>query len=124
MATAREGPSTGTILRVVFTAYFALAVASVLVIALYSVRNLLVLILVAVFLAVGLDPAVRRLQSWGLRRGLAIGVILLAAVVVLVGFLAAITPPLAEQVAGFAANVPDYIDRLSERFPQLEGYIT
>ena len=124
MATVREGPSTATIFRVVFTASLALAAASLLAFALYSVRNLLILILAAVFLAVGLDPAVRRLQSWGFRRGQAIGVILLAAVVVLVGFIAAITPPLAEQVAGFAANVPDYINRLSERIPQLEGFIT
>lgn len=118
-----EGPSTGTIFRVVLTACAALTVASIITFALYAIRNVLLLVLVAAFLAVGLDPAIRRLQSWRFRRGYAIGLILLVTLLVLVGFLAAVVPPLVDQVAEFAADLPDYIQRLAQKNPQIERYV-
>ena len=120
MARIQEGPSTATIFRVVFT----IAAAGVTLYGIYLIRKLLVLVLVAAFLSVGLDPAVRKLQSWGLRRGVAVAAILLSVVLVLVGFLAAIMPPLVEQVTEFATNLPDYVRQLAERNPRIEQYVT
>ena len=120
MARAQEGPSTTTIFRVVFT----IAAAGLVLYGIYLTRKLLVLVLVAAYLAVGLDPAVRRLQGWGLKRGLAVAAILLAVVVTVVGFFAAVLPPLVEQVTEFATDLPGYIRDLAESNPRIERYVT
>src|SRR5688572_3550174 len=120
MARTQEGPSTATIFRVVFT----VAAAIVTLWGIYMVRKLLLLVLVAAYLAVGLDPAVRKLQGWGLRRGVAIAAIILAVFVTLVGFLAAVVPPLVQQVTDFATDLPDYVRALADRYPRIETYVT
>jgi len=66
--------------------------------AVYSVRELLLRVLVALFLAVSLDPAVRWLEGRGIRRGVAVGLIFGIFVVILAAFLLSIIPPLANQV--------------------------
>ncbi len=121
---AREGWSTGTIVKIVFTVVFASAAASLVLIGVYLVRKVLLLVLVAAFLAVGLDPAIRRLRSWGLKRGQAIGLILLAVLVTIVGFLSAVVPPLVEQVTNFATDLPNYVQDLAARNPRLQEFVT
>ncbi|MBW3594699.1 MAG: AI-2E family transporter [Actinobacteria bacterium] len=119
MAQPAEGPSTGTIFRVVFTA----AAAALLLYSLYRVRSVLLLVFVAAFLAVGLDPAVAWLERKGLKRGLAVAVIFLTLVLSIVGFIAAVVPPLVEQVANFATNLPEYIDDLANRNERIAEYV-
>lgn len=123
MATRQEGPSTATIFRIVFTAAAALLVVSLGLFGIFLARKVLVLVLVAAFLSVGLDPAIRRLQGWGLKRGQAIGLILLLVILVIVGFLAAVVPPLVEQITLFATNLPDYVQHLAARNPQIEEFV-
>ena len=86
--------------------------------AVYSVRELLLRVLVALFLAVSLDPAVRWLESHGLRRGLAVGLIFGIFVVILAAFLLSIIPPLAKQVGELVHNLPDYLVALQRRSAQ------
>jgi predicted PurR-regulated permease PerM len=83
-----------------------------LVAAAWAVRNILVLVLIAAVLAIGLDPAVRRLERWHISRGWAALIIFLAAVgfIVLFGFL--VIPPLVREVRQLASDIPGYIDRL------------
>jgi predicted PurR-regulated permease PerM len=114
-----EGPSTATIFRIVFTVLAALLVAY----ALYRVRAVLVLVFVAAFLAVGLDPAVEWLQKHGLKRGQAVGLMLGAFVIFLLGFIAAVIPPLVVQITEFATNFPDYVRNIAEKNPRLEEYV-
>ena len=114
-----EGPSTGTIFRVVLTA----AAALLLVYCLYRVRSVLMLVFVAAFLAIGLDPAVDWLERKGLKRGLAVAAIFIAALVALIGFVAAVIPPLVEQVTNFATNLPEYIDDLAARNDRIAEYV-
>ena len=83
--------------------------------AVYSVRELLLRVLVALFLAVSLDPAVRWLEGHGLRRGVAVGLIFGVFVVILAAFLLSIIPPLAKQVAELVHNLPDYLAGLQQR---------
>ena len=64
--------------RGVFTSLGVLATAAAAV-AVYTVRGVLILALIALFLAVSLDPAVRALSRWHIRRGLAILVVVLVA---------------------------------------------
>jgi len=80
-----------------------------------GVRNaasILVLIFIALFLAIGLNPAVVRLRRWGLPRGLAVAIVALAVVGMLAGGLIALIPPLVSQTNQLIENVPQYIQNL------------
>ncbi len=80
-----------------------------------GVRNaasILVLIFIALFLAIGLHPAVVRLRKWGLPRGAAVAIVALIVVGLLAGGLIALIPPLVSQTNQLIQNVPDYITRL------------
>lgn len=92
------------------------AVVVVLVLALlvaaWAVRGVLLLVLVAAVLAIGLDPAVRRLQRFKISRGWAVLVIFLATLgfIALFGFL--VIPPLVREVRELAQDIPGYVERL------------
>ena len=96
------------------TAVVVLVVAAVsgVIAAAWAVRNILLLVLVAAVLAVGLDPAVRRLERWHLRRGWAVVAIFAASGAFLALFFLLVIPPVVREVANLAHNIPDYIDRL------------
>ncbi|MDQ3645571.1 MAG: AI-2E family transporter [Actinomycetota bacterium] len=115
-----EGPSTGTIFRVVFT----VAAALLLLYALYIVRSVLLLVFVAGFLAVGLDPAVRRVEARGVKRGIAVAAIFLGVVLFIGAFFGAVLPPLVNQVASFATDLPEYVQDLADRNPRVEEFVT
>lgn len=115
----RQGPTNATVARIV------LVVAGMLLLlyAVYLVRSVVTLVLVAAFLAAGLDPSVRRLEGFGLKRGQAVSVIFLAMTLFLVGFAVAIIPNLVDQVTTFATNLPSYVEDLAERNPQFREYV-
>jgi len=77
-----------------------------------NAASILVLIFVAMFLAIGLNPAVTRLRRWGLPRGLAVTVIALTVVLLLCGGVLALVPPLVTQTGQLIENVPGYIESL------------
>jgi predicted PurR-regulated permease PerM len=87
-------------------------------------RHVLTWILVALFLAIALSPAVDWLQEKGIRRrGYAVALTSLgvAGVIALIGWL--VVPTLVDQVNDFARKVPDYINDLTKgrgRFGFLE----
>jgi predicted PurR-regulated permease PerM len=97
---------------IAFTATLGVALAALLVEAVLVARQVLVLFLVAAFLAVGLDPAVRWLVGRGLRRPVAVLVIVLAALGFFGGFVAAVVPPIAHQTTQLVKHAPDYVHRL------------
>jgi predicted PurR-regulated permease PerM len=83
--------------------------------AVYSVRQVLVQVIIALFIAVSLDPAVRLLIRHGVRRPLAVGGILLLALAILAGFIWSLVPPLVGQAGQLLDNVPGYLQALPER---------
>jgi predicted PurR-regulated permease PerM len=83
--------------------------------AVYSVRQVLVQVIIALFVAVSLDPAVRLLIRHGVRRSLAVGIILLLAIAIMVGFIWSLVPPLVGQAGQLLDNVPNYLQELPER---------
>ena len=83
--------------------------------AVYTVRSVLVLVVIALFIAVGLDPAVRWLVRRGLSRGLAVGIIFVTAFGLLGGFLAAVIPPLLREGGNLFTDLPGFVERLPER---------
>jgi predicted PurR-regulated permease PerM len=80
--------------------------------ALVQARGVIVLIVVSLFLAIGLNPAVEWLMSRNMRRGMAIGIVFLGVIAAFVGFGFAVVPPVVEQSNAFAQEVPNYLEDL------------
>ena len=95
-----------------YTAGLGLLLAGATFLVIRDAASILILIFIALFLAVGLNPIVVRLQRWGLPRGLAVAVVGLGVVALLCGGLLALVPPLVTQANALADNVPDYIEQL------------
>ncbi len=77
-----------------------------------SAQSILVLIVVSMFLAVGLNPLVEWLVRRGLRRTLAVALVAVGVVLAFAGFIAAIARPLAEQTSRFIDQLPIYLTQL------------
>ncbi|MCA1726845.1 MAG: AI-2E family transporter, partial [Actinobacteria bacterium] len=78
----------------------------------WSVRNILILVLIAAVLAIGLDRPVRRLERWGISRGWGVALIFLATIAMVTGFSALVVPPLVSEVGRLASDIPGYLDEL------------
>jgi len=110
----------------VFGFYGALGVlaAYMLVQALTNARQVIILIIVALFLAVGLNPGVEALERIGISRRWAVLVVFLALVGFFVGFGFAIVPPLSEQSTAIIHNLTSgngYLEQL-QRNPRLQDW--
>ena len=101
-------------------ALFSLGAATTVIglYAVYSVRAILIRILIALFIAVSLDPAVRLLARRGMRRGVAVTLIFLLAAALAAGFLISVIPPLVTQGRNLADDLPGYLTRLQGRSAQ------
>jgi len=95
-----------------FTGALGVITAWLLVQAVLSARQVLVLIFVSMFLAVGLNRAVQRLQRFGMSRRWAVALVFFGLVLFFAGFIAAMVPPLTQQITGFIDNLPRYITQL------------
>ena len=89
-----------------------LAVAVVLGVV-WATRSVVIWVLVAVFLAMALNPAVEFLVNRGLRRGAAVGIVFVGAILVIIGIAATFVPTLVREVNDLADAVPGYIDDLT-----------
>jgi predicted PurR-regulated permease PerM len=76
--------------------------------------GVLTLVALALFLAIGLDPAVQRLMAWRLPRWAAVTVVTLLLVGTVIGFFAAAIPPLVTQFEQFVRQAPAYWRHLNE----------
>jgi predicted PurR-regulated permease PerM len=80
--------------------------------ALYAVRSILVLVVVALFIAVSLDPAVRWLVRKGLGRPAAVTVVILFVLALFGIFIWSIVPPLVDQGGKLLSDLPGYLRKL------------
>ncbi len=83
--------------------------------AVYTARAVLVRALIALFVAISLDPAVRMLTRWGLRRGLAVLVIVLLSLGLVAGFLLSVIPAMVDQFHALVRDFPGYLASLQDR---------
>lgn len=79
-----------------------------------GVSSILVLIVVALFLAAGLNPLVEWFMSRGLKRAWAVLAVIVLVLGTLALFVAAIVPVIGEQVAKLTENAPVWLDMLTE----------
>jgi predicted PurR-regulated permease PerM len=79
-----------------------------------NAASVLLLIFVAMFLAIGLNPAVARLRALGVPRGGAVGIVALLLLALLSGAVFALIPPLVTQTGELITNIPGYIQSLQK----------
>ncbi|GAA4694926.1 AI-2E family transporter [Nocardioides conyzicola] len=77
-----------------------------------AIGSTLMLIVVSLFLAAGLDPAVRFFERRGMRRSYAVLTVIVVVLAALALFLVAIVPVIADQVRSLTDNVPTWLDQL------------
>ncbi|MFG3711196.1 AI-2E family transporter [Micromonospora sp. NPDC047730] len=95
-----------------FTGAAGVLLAYALYLGLRNAAGILVLVLIALFLAVGLHPAVVRLRSWGLPHGAAVATVALTVVLLLCGGVFALVPPIVTQTGQFVDQLPSYLEEL------------
>ena len=79
-----------------------------------AVRTLLVLLVIAFFLSIALEPGVNFLNRKGWKRGWATGLIFLVAVLVLGLFIGLMVPLVVGQISNFIRDLPGYVDNLAK----------
>jgi predicted PurR-regulated permease PerM len=95
-----------------FLGALGVLLAIAIVHAMSQARSVLILIVVALFLAVGLNPLVEALTRRGMRRGVAIGIVFVVVIGAFVGFGFAVVPPVVEQTNAFVKQLPSYLSDL------------
>ena len=83
--------------------------------AVYTTRGVLTEALIALFLAISLDPAVRMLMRWRIQRGVAILVVVLVALGLTAAFLQSVIPALVDQFQAMVRDFPRYMANLQHR---------
>ena len=91
------------------------AVTAALVVMIITARGVLVLIGLALFLAIGLEPAVSVLARRWLPRWAAVLTVIVLVLAVVGGFLAAAIPPLAKEASQFVTQAPTILGRLQSQ---------
>jgi predicted PurR-regulated permease PerM len=97
-----------------FVAGLGLLLAYTAYVAVQNAAGILLLIFIALFLAVGLNPAVVRLRRWGLPHGLAVAAVALGIILLLCGGLFALVPPVVNESTEVIDNLPGYVDQLND----------
>jgi predicted PurR-regulated permease PerM len=77
-----------------------------------QVAGILVEIVVALFIAAGLDPLVRFFERRGMRRSYAVLVVIVLVLAVLALFLVAFVPVISDQVSSITKSAPGWLDEL------------
>ncbi|MFF3006588.1 AI-2E family transporter [Kitasatospora sp. NPDC057940] len=80
--------------------------------AFHQLIDLFVMLLVAFFLSLALEPAVDRMAARGVRRGIGTFLVFVAVGIAVIGFLAALGTLLVDQVAKIAGDLPHLVDSL------------
>jgi predicted PurR-regulated permease PerM len=116
----REGGSPGAhmppwIPRLLLTVIVYVLGAFLLFQAVLRVRSLLFMVVVSLFLSFAIEPAVNFLAQQGWRRGAATGFILFGVILIGIVLLVSMIPLLIDQIQGLVAEIPSWLDTISEK---------
>ncbi|HEX8092589.1 AI-2E family transporter [Jatrophihabitans sp.] len=111
-APPRRSFATYSPFRLGLTATIGFGLAYLLFRALEHGKDTLLLLALSLFLAAGLDPAVRRIESAGLKRGPSVAIVFVGVLAFLTAMCLAVVPPLVTQTTTFLHNLPTYVDDL------------
>jgi predicted PurR-regulated permease PerM len=89
-------------------ATFGVAVAYLFVRGIADITTVIVVIGLALFIAIGLNPVIEFLVMRGLSRWIAVGIVTLGFVVVIAGFVLSAASPISHEVQTFVKNYPRY----------------
>ncbi|MGO8894536.1 MAG: AI-2E family transporter [Streptosporangiaceae bacterium] len=101
------------------TGALGVAVAYGLIEVVIRARSVLIIIGLALFIAVGLDPVVGWLVRHRMPRWAAVLTVIAAALAIAAAFLAAAIPPLVSEATALAHQIPHYMHSLQDRNSQL-----
>src|SRR5262245_724156 len=101
----------GVPLRAILTTIVAVILFYLAAKVVYRLRDVILLIAVAGFIALLLNPLVVALQRWVGRRGIAVAVVTLLAVLVFAGLAVAFGYPLVNGITHLADNLPAYVSK-------------
>jgi predicted PurR-regulated permease PerM len=87
--------------------------AALLVLFTYAVRGILIQLVVAIVLAMALEPLVRVFERRVPRRGAAVGIAFCVAVAAVAAFAYLLIPPLVDEVTRFGQHVPALLQKLT-----------
>ncbi|MGH9043551.1 MAG: AI-2E family transporter [Acidimicrobiales bacterium] len=90
------------------TGALGVAVAYVIARGIADVASVLVIIGLALFIAIGLNPLIAFLVGRRVSRGLAVGIVTLGFILVIAGFVLAAVPPLSHEISTLVKNYPRY----------------
>jgi len=99
--------------RAILTVIGVVLVAAIVLQVLWVTRSVIIWVLIALFLAMALNPAVEILVRRGMRRGPAVGIVFVGAILVIAGIAATFVPTLIREVNDLADAIPGYIDDLT-----------
>lgn len=99
--------------RAILTVIAVVVAAVALLQVLWITRSVVIWALIAAFLAMALNPAVEILTRRGMRRGPAVAIVFVGAILVVVGIAATFVPTLVREVNDLATAIPGYIDDIT-----------
>src|SRR3954447_20192602 len=116
MSTALPGPAPPPrSLAWVAKATLVVIVTVLLAYTVYRLRSVVVAVFLGLFLAVGVDPVIRRLEGAGRRGGLAVVAFVLGILGLLALFIACAATPAVNELSDLVGSLPDLIQRLAHR---------
>lgn len=79
-----------------------------------ALRSFLVVLLISVFISFAVEPAVNRMETWKIRRGVGVWIVYLGALLAMAGFSAAIGTALADQIDSLVDEAPTYVNEIEQ----------
>ena len=96
-----------------FSVAIGLLLAALLATTVIQLQSVVLSVFIAFFITLGLDPLIRLLQRWGLKRGMAIVSVIVVFVLIVAGLIWVVVPILVSQISTLVTTVPQEITRLN-----------
>lgn len=105
-------------------AFFKAILVVILFVALYTLRDLVLVLLTAVVIASAIEPMTKWFEGYKIPRVLAVIFIYVFFAIILVGTFYLFLPPLLNETSGLLSSLPQYIESLTLFEPQTSGFLS